>query len=82
MLADCPCGARRLAGNNVAPAQEYSAGAIKVSKVWTREMPAGAKVGAGFMTITNTGKEPDTLIGGRLPLPENSRCMRCRWTAA
>jgi len=51
----------------VAAAQEFSAGAIKVSKVWTREVPAGAKVAAGFMTITNTGKEPDTLIGGTVP---------------
>jgi periplasmic copper chaperone A len=51
----------------LAPAQEYSVGAIKISKVWTREIPAGAKVGAGFMTITNTGKEPDILIGGTIP---------------
>ena len=50
-----------------ASAQEYSAGAIKVSKVWTREVPGGAKVAAGFMTITNAGKEPDTLIGGSVP---------------
>ncbi len=50
----------------VAPAQDYSAGAIKIGKVWTREIPGGAKVAAGFMTITNTGKEPDTLIGGSI----------------
>jgi copper(I)-binding protein len=52
----------------LAPAQEYGAGAIRISKAWTREMPAGAKVGAGFMTIVNTGKEPDTLIGGSIPI--------------
>jgi copper(I)-binding protein len=51
-----------------ATAQEYTAGAIKVGKLWTREVPAGAKVAAGFMTITNIGKEPDTLIGGSIPL--------------
>src|SRR5262249_19886417 len=51
----------------VAPAQEYSAGAIKVSRVWTRETPAGANVAAGFLTITNSGKEADTLIGGSIP---------------
>jgi len=48
-------------------AQDYTAGAIKVSKVWTREVPGGAKVAAGFMTVTNTGKVPDTLIGGSIP---------------
>jgi copper(I)-binding protein len=51
----------------VAPAQEYRAGALEIGKVWTREIPGGAKVAAGFMTITNTGKEPDTLIGGSVP---------------
>jgi copper(I)-binding protein len=50
------------------PAQEFTAGAIKVGKAWTREVPAGAKVAVGFMTIANTGKEPDTLVGGSIPL--------------
>ncbi len=54
----------------VAPAQEHSAGAIKIGKVWTREIPGGAKVAAGFMTLTNTGKVPDTLIGGSIPFAE------------
>jgi copper(I)-binding protein len=48
-------------------AQEYAAGAIKVSRVWTREVPGGAKVAAGFMTIANAGTEADTLIGGSVP---------------
>src|SRR5262245_57873208 len=51
-----------------AVAQEYTAGGLKVSRVWTREIPGGAKVAAGFMTITNTGKEADTLIGGSVPI--------------
>lgn len=49
-------------------AGDYTAGAIRVSNVWTREVPGGAKVAAGYMTITNTGKEPDTLIGGSIPI--------------
>jgi copper(I)-binding protein len=48
-------------------AQEYAGGAVKVSRVWTREVPGGAKVAAGFMTITNTGTQADTLIGGSVP---------------
>jgi periplasmic copper chaperone A len=52
----------------MAPAQDFTAGGIKVSRAWTREVPAGAKVAAGFMTITNSGKEADTLIGGSIPL--------------
>jgi hypothetical protein len=45
-------------------AREYAAGSIKVSQVWARVPPAGAKVAGGFMTLTNTGKEADRLIGG------------------
>jgi periplasmic copper chaperone A len=45
-------------------AQDYTVGSIKISQVWTREVPKGSKVAAGFMTLTNTGKEADTLIGG------------------
>jgi copper(I)-binding protein len=51
-----------------AAAQEYTVGAIKVGRVWTREVPGGAKVAAGFMTITNSGKVSDTLIGGSVPI--------------
>lgn len=47
-----------------AMAQDYTAGSIKISQVWTREVPKGSQVAAGFMTLTNTGKEADTLIGG------------------
>lgn len=45
-------------------AAEFTAGSIKVSEPWSRATPASAKVGAGYLTITNTGKEPDRLIGG------------------
>ncbi len=47
-------------------AQDYAIGPIKVSKVWTREVPPASKVAAGYMTITNTGTQPDTLVGGSL----------------
>jgi hypothetical protein len=47
-----------------AMAREYVAGAIKVSQAWTRVTPQGAKVAGGFLTVTNTGKEPDRLVGG------------------
>ncbi|CAL78836.1 conserved hypothetical protein; putative signal peptide; putative Nuclear export factor GLE1 domain [Bradyrhizobium sp. ORS 278] len=35
---------------------------IMVSSGWSRATPGGAKVGAGFITLTNTGREPDRLI--------------------
>ena len=39
-------------------------GDIKVSQPWTRATPGGAKVAVGYLTITNTGKTADKLIGG------------------
>lgn len=49
---------------SAASAQEYKIGAIKIEVPWTRATPTGAKVAGGFMKITNTGSEPDRLIGG------------------
>ncbi|MCE1237698.1 MAG: copper chaperone PCu(A)C [Hyphomicrobiales bacterium] len=36
---------------------------IKVSHPWTRATPKAAPVGAGYMTVVNTGEAPDRLIG-------------------
>jgi periplasmic copper chaperone A len=41
-------------------------GSIKITGSWTRATPAGAKVAGGFLTITNTGTQPDRLIGGSM----------------
>lgn len=47
-----------------ASAAEITAGTLSIKQPWTRVTPPGAKVAGGFMTITNTGKETDRLIGG------------------
>ncbi len=39
-------------------------GDIKISQPWSRATPGGAKVAIGYLTITNTGKTADKLIGG------------------
>ncbi|HHY50607.1 MAG TPA: copper chaperone PCu(A)C [Alphaproteobacteria bacterium] len=43
--------------------QTFTAGDITVSGAFTRAMLQGAKVGAGYMTITNNGTAADRLIG-------------------
>jgi len=48
-------------------AQEFKAGSLVITQLWSRATAGGAKVGAGYMTITNTGNEPDRLVGGSLP---------------
>ena len=47
-----------------AGAQDAKVGAIEIHQPWTRATPTGAKVAGGFMTIKNTGSQPDRLIGG------------------
>lgn len=48
----------------LASAGDYTVGGLKISQPWSRSPPAGARVAAGFLTVTNTGAEPDVLIGG------------------
>lgn len=63
-----------LAGSllTVAPvvAHEYEVGAMRIDHPWSRQTPPGARVGAGYVTITNTGTEPDRLIGGNAAISD------------
>jgi copper(I)-binding protein len=45
-----------------AVAGDAQKGPIKIEQPWTRATPGGAKVGGGFMKITNTGTTPDRLV--------------------
>ncbi len=49
-------------------AQDYTAGSLKIGHPWARATPKGAPVGGGYLSITNTGREPDRLIGGSSPV--------------
>jgi len=51
----------------VAAAQQFKVKSIVIEQPWIRATPAGAEVAGGYMTISNTGSEPDRLIGGVLP---------------
>ena len=45
-----------------AAAHEYKAGTLTIGHPWTRATPPGAKVGGGFLSITNNGTSPDRLV--------------------
>lgn len=45
-----------------AHAHDYKAGLLVIAHPWTPRPPAGAKVAAGFLKITNDGKEDDRLV--------------------
>jgi copper(I)-binding protein len=45
-----------------AQAHDYDVGSIHIDHPWARATPKGAKVGGGYMTITNRGTTTDRLI--------------------
>src|SRR4029079_2837503 len=51
-----------------AAAHEYKAGSIEIKHPWSRATPKGSEVAGGYMKLINTGKEPDRLIGGSVPI--------------
>lgn len=46
------------------PPQAQTAGPIQIEQPWSRATPEGSTVAAGYVKLTNTGKEVDRLIGG------------------
>lgn len=46
-----------------ASAHEYKLGALDIGHPWSRATLPGAKVAAGYLTIKNSGSEPDRLVG-------------------
>lgn len=54
--------------SGAAPAANvFKAGALTIEAPWARATPGGAQVAGGFMKITNSGAEPDRLVGGSVP---------------
>jgi periplasmic copper chaperone A len=52
----------------LALAHDFKVGAIEIQHPWARATPKGATIAGGYVKLTNTGKEPDRLIGGSLPI--------------
>lgn len=50
-----------------AAAHDYTAGEIRIGHPWTRAAGANAN-GAGFMTLSNTGSQPDRLLSAASPI--------------
>jgi len=51
-----------------ASATDYKVGSLEIEQPWSRALPKGATVAAGYMKIKNTGTEPDRLVGGSTPV--------------
>lgn len=59
-------GVRIAAAADAAPTP-MKAGSLTIEQPWSRATPGGAKVGGGYLRITNAGTVPDRLIGGSFP---------------
>jgi len=55
---------------SAAQAKDVHAGSLEIGGPWSRATPKGASVGAGYLTIKNTGPAPDRLIGGTSDVAE------------
>jgi uncharacterized protein YcnI/copper(I)-binding protein len=62
-----PAPGVRIVGAATAP-QVAKVGPLTVEQPWSRATPGGAKVGGGYLRITNTGTASDRLVGGSFPL--------------
>lgn len=45
-------------------------GQLLIDQAWTRATPGGAKVGAGYMSIINSGETADRLVAGKSDIAE------------
>jgi len=44
-------------------AHGYKAGDLEIGHPWARATPGGAKIGGGYVSVTNNGTTPDRLVG-------------------
>lgn len=58
--------------STAAPAQHATVNAIEIDQPWTRATAPSAKNGGAFMTIRNTGAEPDRLVAAATPAASRS----------
>jgi len=52
----------------IANAKDYKVGALEIDSPWSRAIPKGAAVAAGYMKIRNTGTTPDRLVSASTPI--------------
>lgn len=58
-----------LCAGATASGHEYGIGDLKVGHPYAIETPAGARTGAGYLSVTNEGEAPDYLIDVRSDYP-------------
>ena len=67
---------------NALSAEEAKAGSISVENAWSRATPAGAQVGAGYLTIKNYGSSSRPADGGERRNRGTEEIHQLAWRAA
>jgi len=52
-----------ITASGLSAALEFKGGDLTIGHPWSRATPGGAKIGGGYLTITNKGSAPDRLVG-------------------
>ena len=52
-------------------AHGFKIGDLTIGHPWTRATPSGAKIGGGYLSITNNGTTPDRLVGVSLSVADH-----------
>jgi periplasmic copper chaperone A len=66
--------------STLAVAHEYALDSLRIIHPSSRPAPAAAPTAAGYMSITNTGKVADRLIGGSTPASDKLEIHRMSMT--
>jgi copper(I)-binding protein len=53
-------------------AHSLTVGSLTITDLWTAAPPPGAPTAAGYLTISNSGGEPDQLVGAASPMAEQA----------
>jgi copper(I)-binding protein len=60
----------------MADAKDYKVGTIEIDSPWSRAIPKGSSVAAGYLTIKNTGTAPDRLVSVTTPIAGKAEVHR------
>lgn len=52
-------------------AHGFKIGDLEIGHPWSRATPNGAKIGGGYLSVTNNGKEADRLVGGSVSVADH-----------
>jgi copper(I)-binding protein len=62
-----------LLGAGTAQAHDYKQGSIAIEHPWARPTPEGARAGAAYLSLQNSGNEADTLLSAETPVSASAQ---------